>query len=301
MFSDVVVAMDFSPAADVLLRSLPALRELGAERLTLIHVARLESPVGGWVTHLEYYRQKLEETRHALEREGFAVRTACVAGNPAEEIVRIAEDRGASLVVVGSRSNSAGGFVGSVAWEIVRRTSLPVLVQRVEPESSPQEQFAAGWCSAQSHVLFPTDFSAASEAAFEYVEALARSGVASFSLLHVQEEVHEPWLAREEAAECNRRLAELAGRLREAGAPRVEIQVLNGKPIAALLGYASRHSNVLMVLGTQGRGWLAEMLVGSVSREILRRAAASVLLVRVPPDANAAAPGSMAFNREEVT
>jgi hypothetical protein len=52
MFTDIAVAVDFTPAADALLDSLPRLRELGAERLTLIHVARLESPVAGWVGHL---------------------------------------------------------------------------------------------------------------------------------------------------------------------------------------------------------------------------------------------------------
>jgi nucleotide-binding universal stress UspA family protein len=298
MFTHIAVAVDFASAADTLLDSLPRLRELGAERLTLIHVARLESPVGSWVSHLEYYRQKLEERRADLEREGFAVHTICLAGDPAEEIVRIARDRGASLVMVGSRSNTAvpGGFVGSVAWEIIRRTSLPVLVQRVEPEfEAAQPRSAPAWCSRQSHVLFPTDFSAASEAAFRCVEALARAGVASFSLLHVREDLVEPWLAGEEVQDCNRRLGELADRLRKAGAARIETQVLKGTPIDELLRFASGHENVLMVLGTHGRGWLAELLVGSVSREILRRAAASVLLVRVKPDdSGPASPGSFA-------
>jgi nucleotide-binding universal stress UspA family protein len=207
--------------------------------------------------------------------------------------VRIADDRGASLVMVGSRSNTAvpGGFVGSVAWEIIRRTSLPVLVQRMEPESAAaQSQSAPAWCSRRSQVLFPTDFSAASETAFRCVEALARAGVASFSLLHVREDLVEPWLASEEVQACNRRLAELAERLRRAGASRIETQVLIGTPIDELLRYASRHENVLMVLGTHGRGWLAELLVGSVSREVLRRAAASVLLVRVQSDDSGPAP-----------
>jgi nucleotide-binding universal stress UspA family protein len=297
MFRHVAVALDGSPAADALLRSLPGLRELGAERLTLIHVARLESPVAGWVTHLEHYRQKLEERRTALEGAGFAVKTVCMAGDPAEEIVRIAGDCGASLVMVGSRSNTSvpGGFVGSVAWDVVRRTQLPVLVQRVDLNDDPAQPHSAhAGCGPRSHVLFPTDFSAASQAGFTYAEALARAGLVSFSLLHVREDLVEPWLAREEIEDCSRRLEALADRLRAVGAERVEVQVLTGTPVHELLRFASRYPNVLMVVGTHGRGWLAELLVGSVGHDMLRRAAASVLLVRVPID-DESAPGALAI------
>jgi nucleotide-binding universal stress UspA family protein len=296
MFRHIAVAVDFSAAAAAVLRSLPGLRELGAERLTLIHVARLESPVAGWVTHLEYYRQKLEEVRPALEREGFEVRTVSVAGDPAEEIVRTAEEGGASLVLVGSRSNVSvtGGFVGSVAWEVVRRTSLPVLIQRVETESEEAgARPSTVWCSKRSHVVFATDFSAAAERAFGFVAALARAGVKSFSLLHVREDLVEPWLVGDEERMCNERLEDLATRLREAGAPGVDTRLLTGTPIEELLRYAGRYQNVLLVLGTHGRGWLAELLRGSVSRDVLRRTAASVLLVRAQSD-EVPAPGQAA-------
>jgi nucleotide-binding universal stress UspA family protein len=283
MFRHIAVAVDFSPATEVLLRSLESLRELGAARITLIHVARLESPVEGWVTHLEYYQGKLEEMRPSLEAVGFRVDCIAVAGEPAEEIVRAAAGHGATLLMVGSRSRSAaqGGFVGRVAWDVVRSTSLPVLVQRVEPrpEAHGAEPATPGF-GRWSHVIFATDFSPAAEGAFEQVEALARAGVEAFSLLHVREDLHEPWLAREEMQERRGRLSILAGRLREAGANRVEFEVLCGTPADELLRYAEEWGNALLVLGTHGRGWLSEMLFGSLSHDLLRRTAAAVLLVR---------------------
>jgi nucleotide-binding universal stress UspA family protein len=300
MFGHVAVAVDFSPAMDAMLRCLPGLRELGARRLTFIHVARLESPVEGWVSHLEYYERKLDELRPALEREGFEVGTVVVAGKPAEEIVRIAEEIDASLVLVGSRSasNVPGRFLGSVAWEVVQRASLPVLVQRMEPEAgAPGGPFAVAFCDLRTHVLFPTDFCDAGDAAFRYVEALARAGVPSFTLLNVRADEYEPWLEEEEVQRTRLKLERLADRLREAGAREVAVELPSGKPVDEVLRLAAEHESALVVLGTHGRGWLAKMMVGSVSHDLLRRSAASVLLVRVRGD-RGSAPGSSTATRD---
>jgi nucleotide-binding universal stress UspA family protein len=288
MFRHIAIAVDFSPATEAMLRCLPGLRELGARELTFIHVARLESPIVGWVTHLEYYERKLEEMRPALERDGFVVQIAVVAGKPADEIVRIAEERNASLVLVGSRGSSSqrGGFVGSAAWEVVQRSSVPVLVQRVEPETEePDAPFAAACCDLRSHVIYPSDFSDAAEVAFGYVEAFARTGVASFTLLHIEEEAENAEQRRRVVEDDRRRLQALADRLYSAGASRVDLEVPSGDPVDELLRLAGLRKNSLVVLGTHGRGWLAELLVGSVSHDIVRRANASVLLVRVRGDA----------------
>jgi len=295
MFEHIAVGVDFSPAMEPMLACLPGLREIGARKLTFVHVARLESPVEGWVTHLEYYEEKLNDTRPALEAAGFEVDIAVVAGKPAEEIVRIAMERGASLVLVGSRSASSvgGSFVGSVAWEVVRCAALPVLVQRLEPRTGDSRvPFAASCCGRHSQVLFPTDFSDAASHGFELVQALARAGMESFTLLHVRAPGQEPGEGRTTLREDNVRLVELAGRLRFHGAKRVAIGVPSGEPVDQVLRFADEHSNPLVVLGTHGRGWLAEMLVGSVSHDIVRRAPCSVLLVPVRETARLLSPNT---------
>jgi nucleotide-binding universal stress UspA family protein len=190
MFTHVLVALDLSPATDAMLRCLPGLRDLGTRTLTLVHVAEVDYPVFGAVAGMVEHRRRMEALVPALTAKGFEVRVEATSGNPAGEILRVAEERGASLVLVGSRSHSLvrEAFVGSVAWEVVRRARIPVLLQPFERGAEgPDAPLVPTSCDLHSHVLHPTDFSPPAERAFVFVDALARLGARSFTLLHVGE------------------------------------------------------------------------------------------------------------------
>jgi nucleotide-binding universal stress UspA family protein len=280
MFDHVMVALDLSPAADLMLRCLPGLRELGTRRLTLVHVAEVDYPVFGAVAHLDQHRERLDGLVPAIRAAGFEVQVVATAGNPASEILKTAGERGASLVLLGSRSHSRvrEAFIGSVAWDVLRRSSVPVLLQRLDPETDrPDSRLVASCCDLRSHVLFPTDFSETAERAFTLVDTLARLGARSFTLLHVREE-------REAEAEpssdrgARERLEDLAVRLRAAGADDVHIDLVRGQVVTEVLRQAQAQRDTLIVMGTHGRGLIAEAVLGSVSREVLRRTRGSVLL-----------------------
>jgi nucleotide-binding universal stress UspA family protein len=68
--------------------------------------------------------------RASLEND--AVTVKIVEGNAASVLVETAEDAKASIVVLGShgRRGLRRFFLGSVAEEVVRRSSIPVLVAR---------------------------------------------------------------------------------------------------------------------------------------------------------------------------
>jgi nucleotide-binding universal stress UspA family protein len=277
MFEHVMVALDLSPAADAMLRCLPGLRELGTRRLTLVHVAEVDYPVFGAIANLDHHRKRLEELAAALTAEGFEVQVVVAAGNPAGEVLKAAEERAASVVLVGSRSRSRvrEAFIGSVARDLVSRARLPVLLQRLEPEADRAEgPLVAACCDLRSHVVHPTDFSGVAERAFEFVAALARLGARSFTLVHVAEAdgANGSNGARE-------RLEVLAETLRAAGAESVTVEALTGDPASEVLRLAEKHPDALIVMGTQGRGRVAEAVLGSVSREVVRRTRASVFLV----------------------
>jgi nucleotide-binding universal stress UspA family protein len=276
MLDHIAVALDLSPAADSMLRCLPRLCEVGGQTLTLVHVAEVDYPVFGAVSELERHRARLAAAADTLEREGFAVNVVTTAGKPAVEILNAAREHGAGLVLVGSRSHSRvrEAFVGSVAMEVVRRSTLPVLVQRIDPEDG-DEPPAACCFNRETEVLFPTDFSESAEQAASLVETLAREGLRTFTLLHVRED------GEEGGDNVLHRLDRLAGRLREAGAATVRTEVAPGTPAEEILRTAASRPEVLVVMGTRGRGRVAGAVLGSVSRDVVREAAGSVLLA--PP------------------
>ena len=69
----------------------------------------------------------------ALERQGFAVEARMVRGAVAETIVRIAEEDGFDLVVMGThgRGRLAGAVMGRIAERVVRESTVPVLTARM--------------------------------------------------------------------------------------------------------------------------------------------------------------------------
>jgi len=278
MFDHLLVALDLSPAADPMLGCLQRLQAFGAKRLTLVHVARVEYPVFGSVANLDHYRERLEAMVPGLEAQGFRVEVVTAVGNPAPAILQTARQVGASLLLVGSRSESRirEAFIGSVALGVVRRSPIPVLLQRLEPRSDlPHGPLAPSCCDLRSHILFPTDFSDTAEQAFLLAEAMAQAGSRAFTLLHViVEDQAEPGHLESARAGLNT----LADRLRRAGATAVTPETVTGDPAAQILGAASDHPDVLIVMGTQGRGMVAEAVLGSVSLEVMRRAPCSVLL-----------------------
>lgn len=278
MFKRALVSLDLSPATEALVASLPGLKDYGVEEIILVHVAKPVSyPVSQSIAQVEALRQRLGRLKEGLVKVGFSVEVDVPIGAPAVEVAREAEERSADLVVVGSRSHSRAreAFIGSVAWEVVRRASVPVLLQRIEA-SRPDPEAALELRSSglPDRVIHPTDFSPVAARAFSWVEALARRSVKDFVLLHVHPVGDET--ARNEARP---QLEAMAERLVAAGAQDVKVELRGGSPSEEILGMGGRNPDHLVVMGTHGKGFFPGIVLGSESRQVVRRAAAPVLLV----------------------
>ncbi|MBI4844388.1 MAG: universal stress protein [Nitrospirae bacterium] len=74
---------------------------------------------------LDYYRNELESK--GLK----GVKTVIKEGNPADEILRAADEEKANMIIIGSRGNRVSHlFTGSVSREVVNRAEVPVLVAK---------------------------------------------------------------------------------------------------------------------------------------------------------------------------
>jgi nucleotide-binding universal stress UspA family protein len=283
MYDHVIVGLDFSPGGDVLLESVAALRSFGTRRVTLVHATEGDPALAGVARHLEDQRARLEEARVRVEQMGFEVGTELIAGDPGQAIRNTARDLGASLVMVGSRSHNRldDAFVGSVAWDVVHRTTLPVLVQRIAPTAEGAAlSRALKAITSFDRILFPTDWSETAGHALEHVEALARQGtIPSIVLLHVRSQLDETRSGRSTESEDLARLEEIAGRLRRSGPAQVRVDAPSGAPFVEIVRRSGESPGTLVVMGTHGRGLVADALIGSVSREVVRRAEGAILLI----------------------
>jgi nucleotide-binding universal stress UspA family protein len=81
----------------------------------------------------------LGQIASGLEKKGFKVTIDVLAGNPAEEIVRFAEEQKADVIMIASRGKS--GFsrwdLGNIAEKVIRATHAVVVL--VKPDSDFKE------------------------------------------------------------------------------------------------------------------------------------------------------------------
>ncbi|PWC54831.1 universal stress protein [Azospirillum sp. TSO22-1] len=140
MYTHILLPTDGSELCETAARSgLRLARSLGA-RVTILHVV-MESGVAagidkamrdehaGIATAQEYLnRAGHEATRQGVPHDCFYV----VGDSPAEEIVRVAAERGCDLVVMAAHTRPAlvSLLVGSQTAQVLRQSKVPVLVYR---------------------------------------------------------------------------------------------------------------------------------------------------------------------------
>jgi nucleotide-binding universal stress UspA family protein len=151
LFETVCLATDFSPAsaraADYVIR----LKDAGCRKVVLLHVSNvpkkhylITEPPGLDADSAKLYgdslydrsqrerEQLMAETVYRFQEAGLEVEPVILSGNPTDEIVRIADSREVSLIVVGAhgRTGLSRAFLGSVSAEVIRLAHQPVLVVR---------------------------------------------------------------------------------------------------------------------------------------------------------------------------
>ena len=133
-------------------------------------------------------------------------------------------------------------------------------------------------------ILFPTDFSTASDAALEHAATLAKSSGAKLLIVHVEEPplaygggelyygIPEP--------DSNRILKMLEDvKPKDASVPFTH-RLTMGDPAGEIVRIAGDEAVELIVLGTHGRTGVTRMLMGSVAEAVVRRAPCPVLVYR---------------------
>jgi nucleotide-binding universal stress UspA family protein len=130
-------------------------------------------------------------------------------------------------------------------------------------------------------VLYPTDFSEASEVAGGVARDLARESGGTLHVVHVVPPVTDPADSAERLTETGKRLAD--------GTP-VETALLSGRVAREIVRYAREHGVGLIVLATHGRTGLSHAILGSVAEAVVRLA--PCLVLTVPAKRSSGAPAT---------
>ena len=121
-----------------------------------------------------------------------------------------------------------------------------------------------------NEILFPTDFSPASEAAGRIAREMALQGGARLHVLHVVPPIADPSLSAEHLARAGQSLAD---------GLRVETVLLSGWAGRNIVDYAREKGIDLIVLGTHGNTGITHAILGSVAETVVRLAPCLVLTV----------------------
>jgi nucleotide-binding universal stress UspA family protein len=144
MYRTILVALENSPTDGAILAHVRPLAKLMGSRLILCHVA------DGFVARNQNQlnlqdseemrgdREYLERRRAELERDGLPAATVLAAGDPATQIVVVAEREGCDLIAMATHGHRLvmDVVLGSVASDVRHKTMVPVLLVRAGPNAA---------------------------------------------------------------------------------------------------------------------------------------------------------------------
>ena len=296
----ILLATDGSEDAARAARATADLSDRARARLHLVHVWQGLRPATLPAADIDQYsrtyqewereaRVLLEEQTERLRSAGSTVAGAHLRkGRPAEEIVALAEELDAGLVVVGSRGLGLVKrlVVGSVAEGVVSLAPCPALVLRGGEGAWPPSRIVVG-----------DDPSEGAKEAGEVAVAMAatlRAGVSLVRAYPVILDISEAAKLAEDAAlplqaALRRHELSLEGRVRELDSElghSLRVRVREGEAASVILEAAEEgREPTLIAVGRRGLGKINRLRLGSVSADVLRSATGPVLIVPAPDGA----------------
>jgi nucleotide-binding universal stress UspA family protein len=217
----------------------------------------------------ELSRARAEVAASLRERVPTAVISAMVVstGGTADVLESVVQETDASMLVLGGKHHSKLNrwLGGSTVQQVVRRTTVPLLVTAGELRPHPRVLVAVD----PSYAALPT----AREAV-----AFARLLGSPLHALHV---IDPPPAIAELPRDWSREIIE---RDIWPAIPLVEQGkvIREGPPFETIVDEARAWRADVIVVGSHGKGWVDRLLIGSVTEELLNNLPCAVLVVPVP-------------------
>ena len=139
-------------------------------------------------------------------------------------------------------------------------------------------------------ILYPTDFSDVSKKALGYIKQLKHAGAKELIVLHVIDERKIEAIAlygtsgsfvfiEKMEQEARKEVIAIEGELKKCGFE-VRARIEMGIPLREILRVEEEEKVSLIIIGSHGKTNIKEMLLGSVSEKVIRRANNPVLVIK---------------------
>lgn len=292
MYSTILIPLDGSAFGERAIPVAVALARRSGAAIELVHVrgpgaSGANAPMYDTRFDDEIEQQIRDRASSLADRlareEGLAVRAVFLRGEIAGAIQEYGAGRGVDLVVM--TTHGRGGFsrawLGSVADEMVRHATAPLLLIRPDTEGSPGVREPIF-----RRVLVPLDGSSRGEEVLAHAAALGAPGDTEYLLLTVvmpRASVNPfPNLAimldradlarhvEEERSQASVYLARIGDSFREIGARVTTHTRVHGQTASAILEFSREHAVDLIALSTRVRSATERVFVGSVADKVLR-------------------------------
>jgi nucleotide-binding universal stress UspA family protein len=229
---------------------------------------------------------KLDEARCDVRAE---------VGTPDEQILRVAREERADLIVMGKRGLGLIDriLVGSTTLKVLKKSDIPVLAVKDKGGIGPVEIRS---------ILVPLDISEKLDSALVYAIELAQkldsrifvlfvlrlesyayeipSGILTEDLMSVLE-----YLLRLSSLKLSKRVDDAKRKLgilgNETFGVEIKTEAINGlNPAISIADYASRNGIDLVVINTHGRKGIKRFILGSVTEKVIQESPCPVLVLK---------------------
>lgn len=237
----------------------------------------------------DHAREIFEKTLERYELMHLQALGHFVHGDPAREIVKLADKLDASHIVLTThgRTGFDSWMFGSTCEKIVRLSHVPVITLKHPEDELGSEETPLSF----KRVMCPLDLSEFSKKGLEYAVALCRRFQGTLVLSHaVDTRLEYPMLEpgvgiidpvnHERDAEAY--LQEIANGIEDAF---TEVRVVTGNPYKALVQVMREEEIDMVVMTTHGYRGLSHILLGSNAERLVRLAPCPVMTIH--PDEEA--------------
>ncbi|MCA1762114.1 MAG: universal stress protein [Flavobacteriales bacterium] len=282
-----ILATDLSKAAEVLLQCTDQYKALGIKHITIFHALGISYMNFSGYTFLDHTKARLEKVKKHLESSGFGADIVIKEGLPYHELVDFGKENPDHLIILASRGMGfmKGVLLGSTADQVIRRSKNPLLLVQCDEVMKDGDKIEPHFSCPLSYdrVLFATDYSGWSEQAFLFLKENLLKSSKKIIIAHILDADKLEERSEQEVERLNEmnteRLKRLKNDIPDQKGLEISTELRTGLPIKELTKLIQDNQINLVLMGTHGKGFIKDQILGSVTRGVIESSKVNHLVI----------------------